>query len=171
RTSAGSSKLRPRSRQKEHLQPYRPASHPARLQPPLPRIPLQSGRLLGWYPSARPSHPTSPRQRPHRQRPQLLQPPRTDPAFGPGRPPPTPRPAPAAPTSCHSSPNPLPPPSPDTSPASAYSVSSNVSPAPIATISPARAVPPSQPAAVSHNSPSFRHSPNKSAHTLQTLSL
>jgi hypothetical protein len=45
------------------------------------------------------------------------------------------------------------------------------SPAPIATISPARAVRPSQPAAVSHNSPSFRHSPNKSAHTLQTLSL
>ena len=38
-------------------------------------------------------------------------------------------------------------------------------------LSPARAVRPSQPAAVSHNSPSFRHSPNKSAHTLQTLSL
>jgi hypothetical protein len=78
RTSAGSSKLRPRSRQKEHLQPYRPPSHPARLQPPLCRIPLQSGRLLDWHPSARPSYPTPCRQRPHRQGPQLLQPCRAD---------------------------------------------------------------------------------------------
>ena len=101
RTSAGSSKLRPRSRQKEHLQPYRPASHPARLQPPLPRIPLHSGRLLSWHPSARPSYPTPCRQRPHRQGPQLLQPCRADSACRPAtsqlqhqRPPPRrPRPA------------------------------------------------------------------------------
>src|SRR5262249_26496139 len=54
--------------------------HPARVQPPLPRIPLQSRRLLRRHPSARPSHPTSSRQRPHPQRSQFLQPPRTDPA-------------------------------------------------------------------------------------------
>src|SRR6201997_498878 len=118
RTSARSSKLRPRSRQKEHLQPPRPPSHPARLQPPLPRIPLQSGRLLGWYPSARPSYPTPCRQRPHRQRPQLLQPRRADFACRPApsqlqhqRPPPRrPRPADCPMLTANPPPTPRPPP-------------------------------------------------------------
>src|SRR5205807_2516722 len=40
----------------------------------------QSGRLLGWHPGARPSHPTPSAQRPKPQGPQLFQPLRTDPA-------------------------------------------------------------------------------------------
>src|SRR4029077_16302040 len=51
-----------------------------KLQSPLPRIPLQSGRLLGWHPGARPSHPTPSTQRPKPQGPQFFQPRRTDPA-------------------------------------------------------------------------------------------
>src|SRR6202043_3506310 len=158
------------SRQKVHLQPPRPPSHLARLQSPLPRIPLQSGRLLGWHPSARPSDPTPCCQRPHRQGPQLLQPCRADSARRPApsqlqhqrHPPRRPRPA--------ESPNAHRQPSPDTSPVYANSASLNVSPALIATTSPALAAPPSPLAAASLNTPSFLLSPDKSAHKFQTLS-
>ena len=76
----------------------------------------------------------------------------------------------AAPTYCRSSANPLPPPYPDNSPVCAISASSNASAAPIATISPALAAPPSLPAAASPNTPSFLLWPDKSAHKMQTLS-
>src|SRR5580700_3478384 len=82
-TSAGPGNPRPCPRQKDHLQPQRPASDLVRLQSSLSRIPLQSGRLRGWHPGARPSHPTPFRQRLQRQGPQLFQPRRTDPARGP----------------------------------------------------------------------------------------
>src|SRR5438309_6287183 len=74
-----------------------------------------------------------------------------------------------APTYCRSSANPLPPPYPDNSPVCAISASSNASSAPIATISPALAAPPSLPAAASPNTPSFLLWPDKSAHKMQTL--
>src|SRR5215471_9137239 len=91
------------------------------------------------------------------------------PSSQPSSAPPSTSPASAAPPSCHYSANPLPPPSLDNSPVSATSASSNASPARIATISPAPAAPPSPPAAASPNTPSFLRSPDKSAHTLQTL--
>jgi hypothetical protein len=61
-----------------------------------------------------------------------------------------------APTYCRSSANPLPPPYPDNSPVCAISASSNASSAPIATISPGRAAPPSLPAAASPNTDPIR---------------
>src|SRR5258705_1125347 len=111
-TSPGPGNPRSCPRQKDHLQPQRPAWDLARLQPPLPRVPLQSGRLLGWHPGAPPSHPTPSRQRPQPQGSQLFQPRRADLAFGPAasrlqhrRPPPRRPPAPTRPMlSCHSLP-------------------------------------------------------------------
>src|SRR6266436_3499658 len=81
-TSAGPGNPRPCPRQKDHLQPQRPARDPTRLQSPLSRISLQPGRLLGRHSRARPSHPTPSRQWPQSQGPELFQPRRTDPALG-----------------------------------------------------------------------------------------
>src|SRR6266566_9609197 len=68
-TLAGPGNPRPCPRQKDRLQPQGPARDPARLQSPLSRISLQSGRLLGRHPRARPSHPTPSRQWPQSQEP------------------------------------------------------------------------------------------------------
>src|SRR5262249_59325794 len=116
----------PRSKKKNTLMLSRPRTHLVGSHPPLPRIPLQSGRLRCRHPDPRPSHPTSPRQRPHCQGSQLLQPRRTDPACRhpasclqhrrppPRRPAATPRPLLSPPP--HSPPPPTPTPPPSTPP-------------------------------------------------------